>query len=364
MKAFLQSALVRLKIGRKNQGIGADLEEGMATGDRIYVSIIVTLSFVITSLHFWLSGAGSPPIVLEEIYYIPLFLGIFRFGLRGGLWTYGLVSLAYAPFFFGIWSTGWVAILDRFLHLLFSGIFAVLAGLLIDRERQREKQSEKDRYLAGIGQVATTIVHDLKNPLITILGFSRRMREGKGNMDKAAHAIWDSAERMQNIVENTLDFARPIKLDTKEEDLRGILDNVIACCKMKAEEVGVTLSLEVPANSLKTAVDSCQMERALTNLVNNSIEASTEGQKVTISAERAAKNLVIRVTDTGMGMDRETLENVFVPYYSKKSKGTGLGMAIAKKIVEGHSGKITLESRVGHGTEVIVELPALPLTKR
>jgi len=132
---------------------------------------------------------------------------------------------------------------------------------------------------------------------------------------------------------------------------------VIASCKMKAEEVGVTLSLEVPANPLKIAVDSRQMERALTNLVDNSIEASTEGQKVIISAERAAKNLVIRVTDTGMGMDRDALENVFVPFYTKKSKGTGLGMAIAKKIVEGHSGKISIDSRIGHGTEVILELP-------
>jgi signal transduction histidine kinase len=335
----------------------------MTTPDRLYVSVIVTLPFVITSLHFWLSGANSPPIVLEETYYIPLFLGIFRFGLKGGLLSYGVVSLAYIPFFFGIWATTSIAFLDRFLHLLFSGIFVVLAGLLIDRERQREKQSQKDRYLAGVGQVATTIVHDLKNPLITILGFAKRMREGKGNMDKAAYAIWDSAERMQNIVENTLDFARPIKLNTQEEDIRGILDKVITSCKMKAEQVGINLSLEVPADPIKIAVDRHQMQRALTNLVDNSIEASTEGQKVIISAEGAAKNLVIRVRDYGMGMDQEALENIFVPFYTKKSKGTGLGMAIVKKIVEGHSGKITIESRVGHGTEVIVELPAPRLSK-
>ena len=329
----------------------------MATLNKIYVPLIVLLPFVITSMHFWLSDAESPPIVLEEIYYIPLFLGILRFGLKGALWSYGIVSLAYAPFFFGIWTTSSLALLDRFLHLLFSGIFAFLAGLLIDRERQQRKQSEKDRYLAGIGQMATTIVHDLKNPLITILAFAKRIQEGKGNIERAVHAIWDSAQNMQKIVESTLDFARPIQLDIKEEDLRGIINKVLNSCKIKAEGSGVTLSLKVSADPLKIAIDSHNMERALMNLVSNSIEASSAGQNVLISAEKVKKDFVIRVIDEGVGMDKEVLENVFVPFYTKKKKGTGLGMPIVKKIVEGHSGEIAILSRAGQGTEVIIKLP-------
>lgn len=329
----------------------------MATLNKIYVPLIVLLPFVITSMHYWLSEAESPPIVLEEIYYIPLFLGILRFGLKGALWSYGIVSLAYAPFFFGIWTTSSLALLDRFLHLLFSGIFAFLAGFLIDRERQQRRQSEKDRYLAGIGQMATTIVHDLKNPLITILAFSKRIQEGKGNLDKAVHAIWDSAQNMQKIVESTLDFARPIQLDIKEEDLTGIINKVFNSCKIKAEVSGVTLSLKVSADPLKIAIDSHNMERALMNLVSNSIEASSAGQNVLISAEKVKKDFVIRVIDEGVGMDKEVLENVFVPFYTKKKKGTGLGMPIVKKIVEGHSGEIAILSRAGQGTEVIIKLP-------
>jgi signal transduction histidine kinase len=329
----------------------------MATPNKIYVPLIVLLPFVITSMHFWLSDAESPPLVLEEIYYIPLFLGILRFGLKGALWSYGIVSLAYAPFFFGIWTTSSLAFLDRFLHLLFSGIFAFLAGFLIDRERQQRRQSEKDRYLAGIGQMATTIVHDLKTPLITILAFSKRIQEGKGNVDKAVHAIWDSARNMQKIVESTLDFARPIQLDIKEEELKGIIDNVVQTCKTKAEESGVNLSVQVPTVSMKIATDPHHMERALMNLLANSIEASKAGQDVVISAENKGSTCVIRVKDKGVGMDKEILENIFVPFYTKKKKGTGLGMPIVKKIVEGHSGKISIDSRIGHGTEVILELP-------
>jgi len=335
----------------------------MATLNKIYIPLIVLLPFVITSMHFWLSDAESPPIVLEEIYYIPLFLGILRFGLKGALWSYGIVSLAYAPFFFGIWTTSSLAFLDRFLHLLFSGIFAFLAGFLIDRERQQRRQSEKDRYLAGIGQMATTIVHDLKNPLITILAFSKRIQEGKGNVDKAVHAIWDSAQNMQKIVESTLDFARPLRLVLEENDLKDIINKVLDSCKINAEESGVNLSVSVPPAPMKVAIDAHHMERALLNLVSNCIEASKSGQQVLLSAESKGPHFVIRIKDHGAGMDKETLENIFVPFYTKKKKGTGLGMPIAKKIVESHSGKLMILSRSGQGTEFVLHLPHRSLEK-
>lgn len=265
--------------------------------------------------------------------------------------------MAYLPFFFGTWATTSLFLLDRFLHLLFSGIFAFLAGFLIERERRHQKQAEKDRYLAGIGQVATTIVHDLKNPLIAILAFAKRIREGKGNPDKAAEAIWDSAQTMQKIVESTLDFARPVQLEIKEEELTDIIHRALHACKPKAEENGVNLSARVPKAPMKIALDGHHVERALMNLVANSIDASNAGQEVVISAEKKETGCIIKVKDNGSGMDKKVLENVFLPFYTKKKKGTGLGMPIVKKIVEGHSGKIRIDTRIGHGTEVVLELP-------
>ena len=128
---------------------------------------------------------------------------------------------------------------NRLLLILLSGFFAFvvacLAGFLVDRERRHREQSEKNRYLAGIGRVATTIVHDLKNPLLTILGFTKRIRDGKGNMDNALQAITDSARNMQRIVNDVLDFAKPIRLTFKEEDVRGIINRACVFCKTTAE---------------------------------------------------------------------------------------------------------------------------------
>jgi signal transduction histidine kinase len=140
-------------------------------------------------------------------------------------------------------------------------------------------------------------------------------------------------------------------------DIRAVVDQVIDSCKTKTEERGVTLSKDIPAAPLNIFMDSFHMQRALINLINNAIEACGPGQEVIIRSVMQTNHVVIRIKDSGVGMDPETLENVFVPFYSKKNTGTGLGLTIAKKIVEGHNGQIHVKSRPGLGTEVIIELP-------
>ena len=224
----------------------------MATLNKIYLTLIVLLPFVITSMHFWLSDAESPPIVLEEIYYIPLFSGYPP--LRSQRCALELRDCL----------AGICAFLLRDLDNLFARfpgslpafalfrIFAFLVGSRIHCEKTTAKtvgkrslpcrhwtdgNDDRFRYLKI-------------PPLCTILAFSQRIQEGKGNVDKAVHAIWDSARNMQKIVESTLDFARPIQLDIKEEELKGIIEKVVQTCKTKAEESGVNLSVQVPTGSM------------------------------------------------------------------------------------------------------------------
>jgi two-component system sensor kinase FixL len=236
-------------------------------------------------------------------------------------------------------------------------VFTILAGYLVDRERRHQKELEKGQYLAGIGQAATTIVHDLKNPLIVILGFAKRIRDAKGNIDMAAQTIIESATNMQKIVHDVLDFSKPIKLELKEDDLDNIVRNACDYCKLKAAEKGVTLSVDIPDHTVKHLIDGFAMRRALVNLINNCIEASARGQLLTVFVKTGSHYQTIRIKDIGSGINRETIENIFTPFYSKKSEGTGLGMAIAKKIIEGHQGKIHINSHPGKGTEITIELP-------
>lgn len=324
---------------------------------KYYVIVIIIFPLLVTYLHFSIFKRLSPHIVLEELYYIPLGLGSLFFGLRGALLIYLYVSALYLPYFSENWTATYLSLIDRLLHLLFSGMFTFLTGFLVDRDKEFQKQSERDRLLASIGKVSTTIVHDLKNPLITILGFAKHIREGKDNPDVAIQAIIESARNMERIVYDVLDFTKPTRFEFKEEDIRGILNRACDSCMVKAEGEGVTLSIDIPAEPVTMAIDSFQTQRALINLVDNAIEASRNGQNVIISMKHEKNDMVIKIKDRGIGIDKETIENIFMPFYSKKSAGTGLGMYIAKRIIEGQGGKIRVKSKTGWGTEVMLELP-------
>jgi signal transduction histidine kinase len=322
-----------------------------------YILAIVTLTVLITYLHFVTMQQFSTLVVFEELYYLPLLLGVFRFALKGVIVTWLFVSAAYLPFFFGAWTTTFPELMDRVLHLVFTGIFVSVAYFLSERDRKKRKQAEQDRYLAGIGQVATVIVHDLKNPLISILGFARRIREGKGDVALGARTIEDSAQNMQRIVNSVLDFAKPLQLDLKDVDIRDAIRRAGESCRTKANARSVTISMHLPSTPASTAIDGYHMERALINLIDNAVDASQGGTVITITAAIDRNCITIIIKDQGAGMNRETLANLFMPFYTTKNEGTGLGMPIARKIIEGHAGSLTVNSKQGVGTEATMRLP-------
>jgi signal transduction histidine kinase len=179
-------------------------------------------------------------------------------------------------------------------------------------------------------------------------------------MFNKTEVIEDSAQNMQTIVDGVLDFGKPIRLELKKEDIHRVIQRACDSCKIKAEERDIILFADVPTDPVNIEIDSFNLQRAIINLINNAIEASPKGRHVIIRTETEKNHVRVKVKDFGSGMDRETLENIFVPFYSKKNSGTGLGMAIVKKIVDGHHGKIQVKSRPGFGTEVMIELPYQP----
>lgn len=329
----------------------------MKAGDQRYWIFIISATALVTVLHFLVLARYSPLVVLEELYYVPLLLGALRFGMKGALAVYALVSVLYLPFFSGEWTASPIEMADRALHVVFSGIFAFTAGFLVDRERRKREQAERERYLTGVGMAATTIVHDLRNQLHLILGYGLRIQKGKGDIDASVQVMVDSARSMERIVDDVLDFARPVRLELKEEDARAIVGRVHELCAKKAEEKDVSLSVDLPVDPTPVVVDGEQIQRALVGLVNNAIEASDTGQKVILTVACRKTHLVIRVKDHGSGMDKETLEELFTPFFTTKKGGNGLGMSIAKKIIEAHRATIRIESRQGKGTEVTLTVP-------
>lgn len=195
--------------------------EEMISRRRHYVIAIIILSLLITYLHYsTVSEIHALYDIYREFYYVPILLGALVFGLKGAALSYLLVFALYMPFTFMSWTGSFTSEVNKFLHLLLQALLAFSAGLLIDRDRKTRAQLQKERYLSGIGQAATAIVHDLKNPLVTILGYVKRIQEGKGKLDINIQTIIDSANGMERIVYDVLDFARPMRLELREDDLR------------------------------------------------------------------------------------------------------------------------------------------------
>lgn len=322
-----------------------------------HILVIVTITVLISYLHFGTVQPFSHRVVFEELYYLPLLLAVLRFGLRGSIVAWLFVSAAYLPFFFGHWATTFPELVDRILHLVFTGLFVFVACFLAERERNNRKQAEQGRYLAGIGQVATVIVHDLKNPLVSIIGFARRIREGKGDVRLGAQTIEESAENMQKIVNSVLDFAKPLQLDLTVTDMRDAIGRAAESCRTKAEAQGITFSIQLPVAPVMAEFDTFHLERGLINLIDNAVDASQPGAVVAITAATTAHAIVITIKDRGVGMDRETLANLFMPYFTTKSDGTGLGMPISRKVIEAHGGTLGITSKPGVGTEASIRLP-------
>lgn len=330
----------------------------------VHIATIILITVLTTTyLHYAKTLASSPHVYFGELYYLPLLVGAARFGLKGALLTYLLISAAYVTLVWGDQTANFPWGADRVLHLAFTGLFAVVAGKLVDRDRKKSRQIGQERYFAGIGQASTVIVHDLKNPLISIQGFARRIQEGKGDIPQAAQTIAESANTMQRIVNDVLEFARPARMDFHNEDIRVTIRRASELCKTKAAGNGITLVEDLPSEPVITKVDSFQFERALVNLIDNSVDASPRGGRVDLTAIRARNTLTISIKDHGSGMDRETLDNLFTLTYTTKHEGTGFGVPISKKIIDAHGGMIRVHSQKGVGTEVIIDVPVKRISK-
>lgn len=327
------------------------------TNKKYIVFAIVSVTLLTTILHFVTMRDFAPYVVLEELYYLPLLLGVLRFGLAGAIITWLFVSAAYLPFFFAPWTTSFPEYVDRSLHLVLTGVVAAVVILLAERERRSRGQRERERYLAGLGRVATVIVHDLKNPLISILGFARRISDGKGDSMQAAQTITESAQTMQRIVNEVLDFAKPMQLDLRNCDVGETIFRAVDVCRTKADSRGVTLTVNAPAEPITIKLDSFYVERALVNLIDNAIDASGSGGQVIVTSAADSQGMFVTVKDHGAGMDGETMAHLFEPFYTTKSGGTGLGMPIAKKIFEEHGGTLVISSKTGGGTNARGRLP-------
>ncbi len=255
-------------------------------------------------------------------------------------------------------------ILTSFILLLvgFAGMVSlfILQSYRIKEIRRLEEEIERSRRLASIGSLAAGIAHEIRNPLSSIKGFATYFRERyRGNADDEMNAniMIQEVERLNRVIGQLLEFSRPVGLHRRKASLEEVVRHTFKLVEVQAGEKGIALLMESPSPLPDLLVDPDKMKQVLLNLCLNALESMPSGGSLTVTLSVDGGNIRITVTDTGTGIAEEDLTRVFDPYFTTKSTGTGLGLAVVHKIIEAHGGTIRVESKQGKGTTVILILP-------
>ena len=232
-------------------------------------------------------------------------------------------------------------------------------------EQLRQMQSRLARHerVAALGRVAAQVAHEVKNPLAGLLLYAMHLRgklAGKEAADelKLADRIVETIRHLTNTVEQIMNFARPLSLSPREADLNPVVSEVVELLRPQISANRIDCRTELAEDLPRGRFDESAMRSALTNLIVNAVQAMPEGGRLVVATRGDGARLAVEVSDTGVGMSPEQARNVFEAFYTTKSKGLGLGLPYAKRVVEELGGEIGVESRPGEGTLVRVSLPA------
>ena len=230
---------------------------------------------------------------------------------------------------------------------------------------ERTKQLQQAARLATLGEMATMVGHDLRNPLqvvISMVFLAKEMLisadtprvESQLSITEILDEIEKSCSYMNQIVSDLQGYAGPLNLELVETDIHQLISNAINFLEIPE---GVKVSTEVENGLPEITVDPEKIKRVIVNLVNNSIQSMPKGGQITITAIRKGESVVLTIRDEGAGIPNENIPKLFLPLFTTKSKGIGLGLAICKRLVEAHRGSIVVASKVNAGTEVTIEIP-------
>ena len=349
------------------------------------VLLVSVAHYSTAATHHWLHD------IFRKLYYIPIVLGAFAYGLRGSLSASVLATLLYLPHAFThLFHMDPARSVEKLLEVLLYNVVAIITGSLAQRERgerlrqeriaaqlaetlEEKKLLEEQLVRAGrlqaLGELTAGLAHEIKNPLASIKGAAEIIADEvphESPRRKMVKIQEQELERLQTVLDKFLSFARPAPVEAGTVALAEVIAYVVELAKTQADKSGVSLSAPASAAGLSVNGDGEQIKQVLLNLVLNSLDATPAGGRVELSCdevERARKRYcTVTVADTGQGIPSEHREKVFNPFFTTKESGAGLGLSIAARIVDQHNGFIELSEGTGQGTRVTVFLPSAAAT--
>ncbi len=223
--------------------------------------------------------------------------------------------------------------------------------------QQRLLRSEK---LAAIGSMSSYVAHEIRNPLVTIGGFAKTLSRFtftdlkiKANID----IIIEEVKRLEKILNNITDFGKPSKPEKADTQICEIMENTCMLMENYFQEKHITLQKKYEAGIPEIPVDPAQIKQVFLNILMNAVESMPDGGKLDVNIESVDESIKIHIIDTGKGIQQGVLQNIYDPFFTTKSSGTGVGLSVSLKIIEDNGGKIDAISEQGKGTTMLLTLP-------
>ena len=241
----------------------------------------------------------------------------------------------------------------------FINALSIHASIAIENARLAQEMINNER-LSAVGRMASTIIHDIKNPMGTLRVYAQVMKKKSGNEEaaKLADEMIHQVDRFVNMAQEILDFSRGVSATNIEETEFGeVMEGVLAFIEKDLTKRNIKIEKILNFQG-KVKVDQDKIVRVFYNIASNAADAMPTGGTLTVTTEDAGGMVKVDFKDTGTGMPEEVKRKIFEPFvtYGKKH-GTGLGMAIVKKVMDDHKGKIEIETEMGKGTTIRLLFP-------
>jgi len=235
------------------------------------------------------------------------------------------------------------------------GLIALCEDLSTLREME-ERVRQADR-LATLGRMAANIAHEIRNPLASMTGAIEALTNGlpTDERDRLAQIVLRESDRLNEIIKNFLEYARPAPLALEAVDIAHALDEVLVLLEHRGKSLKIVREFTGP---LPWRVDPQQFRQAIWNLCLNAVEAMADGGELRVGAEIRRRRLEVWVADTGDGIGAADLSHIFEPFFSTKPSGSGLGLALVHRIAQDHGGDVDVRSSPGFGSHFTLSVPA------
>ena len=229
-----------------------------------------------------------------------------------------------------------------------------------EKSQFQAKLAEYEKY-AALTQLALGAAHEINNPLLGILShLELELNNAAPEEEREIEQCIEAARRISVTLRSLMNYARPSPLILSKLNLHRLVSDTLAFLQHQPMLHGRILENHVPVDLPNIRVDANQLSQVLMNLLLNAAQATPEGGRITVSAERlrSGESVEIRIVDTGCGIPPDVLPHVFEPFFTtKRGKGTGLGLSISETYVRSHDGEIQIESTPNSGTTVTIRLP-------